>query len=390
MVNKLYNSIIVGTGLAGAVMARKLAEERNEKVLIIDKRSHIGGNCYDEYDSNGVLIHTYGPHIFHTSEKEVFEFLSRFTEWIPYKHKVMGNIYGTLVPIPFNLNSIDLVYDKEKAEVLKNKLVEAYGLESSIPILELLHSEDSDIVELAKYVYENVFLKYTMKQWNKLPEEIDQSVTKRVPVVISYHDGYFHDTYEGMPKDGYTKLFEQMLTHPNITVLLDTDLSDMITFENTESEIYEIHYKGEPFTGKLIYTGPVDELFDHKYGQLPYRSLDFKFEQYDKPYYQSAAVVNYTVSEDFTRITEFKYMTGQSGLDKTTILKEYPKQYQGNEDEIPYYPIDNEENLKLYHRYVDELKHYDRVYLLGRLAEYKYYNMDAIVKKALLLEREII
>ncbi len=380
----MFNSIIIGSGFAGSVVARVLAEQ-GKRVLIIEKRNHTGGNCYDEKDKYGILVHKYGPHIFHTNNREVYDFLSRFTKWYPYSHEVMGYINGEYMPVPFNLNTLEQVYGTEKAEKLKKILLEQYGENAKVPILELKHSDNEDIREIAKFVYDNIFLKYTIKQWGKKPEEVDASVTARVPVVLSYDNRYFQDEYQGMPMDGYTGIFEKMLDHENIEIKLNTDAKEILRTDENE----QVNLEGKPFSGNVIYTGPIDELFDCRYGKLPYRSLKFVFEHYNKDYYQPKGVVNYTVSEDYTRITEFKYLTGQKIPGSTTIMKEYPLAYEGKDGQIPYYSIINEDNLKLYGKYQKLAESIPNFYLLGRLAEYKYYNIDAIVEKALELGRNL-
>ncbi|WP_028044565.1 UDP-galactopyranose mutase [Candidatus Stoquefichus massiliensis] len=377
------DTLIIGCGFAGTTVARVLAE-RGEKVKIIEKRNHIGGNCYDEYDEYGVLVHKYGPHIFHTSNKEVYDFLSRFTKWYDYSHEVVGNVYGKIIPIPFNLNTLMIVFGEEKGQQLKQELIDTYGKNARVPILELQKSSSQGIQEVAEYVYENIFLKYTMKQWNQKPEEVDQSVTARVPVLVSYDNRYFQDPYQGMPAEGYTKLFENMLDHQNIEVILNRDAKDDLTFD---FENHKVYYLGKEFTGKIIFTGAIDEFFDNRLGQLPYRSLRFDFEHYDQDYYQSKGVVNYTVSEDFTRITEFKYLTGQD-VKGTTIIKEYPEVYKDNQ-QVPYYAILNAENMAMHQKYVDLVKPFSHFYLLGRLAQYKYYNIDGIVEEALTLTKQL-
>ena len=379
-----YDSIVIGSGVAGSVIARSLADQ-GKKVLVLEKRHHIGGNCYDEFDEHGVLIHTYGPHIFHTSKKHVFDYLSRFTKWYEFGHQVVANIHGILMPIPFNLNTLHMVYDQEKADELEAKLIATFGKESRVPILKLRESNDPDIQEIAEYVYQNVFLKYTMKQWGQKPEEIDPAVTGRVPVLVSYDNRYFQEPYQGMPLNGFTEMFENMLDHENITIKLNSDAKALMQIDVENRRIY---FENNLFTGDVIYTGALDELFDCRFGRLPYRSLNFTFEHYPQDDFQGHSVVNYTVSEDYTRITEFKYLTGQH-ISGTTIMKEYPFAYSGKEGEIPYYAIANDENHALYHKYANLVQNIPNFHLLGRLAEYKYYNIDAMCEKALELAEKL-
>jgi UDP-galactopyranose mutase len=388
-INKLdynkYDCLVIGSGFAGSVIARELGERANLKVLVIEKRSHIGGNAYDCLNDDGIMIHKYGPHIFHTYNKMVFDYVSRFTDWRNYSHEVLANIYGKMLPVPFNLNSLYMSFDEDKAHKLEEKLISAYGIDKKVTIAELRKETDSELRELADFVYKNVFLYYTQKQWGLKPEEVDDSVTARVPILISRDNRYFQDTYQGMPLDGYTTIFENMINHPNIDLRLNTDAAEVFIISEKE-----ILFEGNPFEGLVIYTGALDELFECKFGRLPYRTLDFVFETFDIEWYQPKGTVNYTVDQDFTRITEFKHLTGQSKDDKTTIMKEYPKAYTGSENEIPYYTILNEENFKLYEKYKSLTDNFKNFYLLGRLAEYKYYNMDAIIERALNLSDEII
>ena len=381
----MYDCIIIGSGIAGAAAARVLAEEQGRKVLVLEKKHHIGGNCYDGKDEYGILVHWYGPHIFHTGNEEVYEWLSRFTDWYAFGHEVVARVGDKLLPVPFNLNTLKMVYGEEKAAVLEKKLVDTFGFGARVPILKLREQQDEDLRAIADYVYENVFLRYTMKQWGQTPEEIDPAVTGRVPVVISYDNRYFGDKYQGMPLDGFTPMFEKMLAHPNIEVRTNTNAKDVLVISEEEGKVL---LDGQEFHGTVIYTGPVDELFDCRFGRLPYRTLRFDFEHYDRPDYQGHSVVNYTVSEDYTRITEFKYLTGQKA-ESTTIVKEYPFAYTGAEGEIPYYAIMNEENNALYRKYADLAAKLPDFHLLGRLAEYKYYNIDAMAARAIALARSL-
>lgn len=389
----MYDSIVIGAGIAGSVTARQLAEKGNRRVLVIEKRNHIGGNCYDRLDEYGILVHEYGPHIFHTNMEDVFEYLSRFTEWNLYEngHQVVANVNGRLIPVPFNLNTLHMVYEKEQADALEKKLTDAYGEGSRVPVMKLREHPDPQIQAIAQYVYENIFLKYTMKQWGQTPEEISPDVTGRVPVLISYDNRYFQDKYQGVPRHGFIRMFERMLDHENITVQTGTDAKELLEFRDGAKPDGGIYFEGKKFEGTVVYTGELDSLYDLRYGRLPYRSLRFEFEHLDRDDFQDGhSVVNYTVSEDFTRITEFQYLTGQEDTCGTTIVREYPFAYTGGEGEIPYYAVMNPENEKLYQKYRKLAGQFENLHLLGRLAEYRYYNIDAMTKKALELAEELL
>ena len=367
MQEKIKN-LIVGCGFSGATLAYKIATELNEPVTIIDAKNHIGGNCYDYTDETGVCVHQYGTHIFHTNLKEVWDFISQFTKWNPYMHEVRGYIDGQEVPIPFNLNSIHQVFPKSIADKLEEKLISRFGFNVKVPILELRKVGDEDLTFLADYIYEKVFLHYTLKQWGMKPEELDPAVTGRVPVYISRDNRYFQDTYQGIPLNGYTPVVEKMLAHPLITVRLNTDFNQI-----KETVSYE----------RLFYTGPIDEFFNYELGELPYRSLKFDFVTFDKPYFQSGSVINYPNNYTFTRIGEYKYFLDDK-TDKTVVSFEYPQAFELGKNER-YYPIVKEENQTLYNRYLEKANNLPNTYFLGRLGDYKYYDMDKAIARALTL-----
>ena len=362
--------LIIGAGITGITLAERFAADGN-RVLVIEKRNHIGGNCYDYKNKDGILVHKYGPHIFHTNNKEIWDYLSKFTEWIPYQHKVLGFIDGKFVPIPFNLNTLYQLFNKEKAIKLERNLLEKFGYNKKIPILELKKTKDKDLKFLVDFIYEKVFLPYTKKQWGLKPEEIDFSVTARVPVVISQDDRYFQDKYQGIPKNGYTAMFKRMLQSKNIEIQLSIDYKDV---------------KDKVRYNLMFYTGPIDEFFDYKYGKLNYRCLKIDFKILNQESYQPAAVVNYPDKKyPFTRITEFKkFMIVKSK--KTTIGIEYP----GNSG-FKAWPVLNERNKEIFKKYWQEAEKLkkENIYFVGRLAEYKYYNMDEAVKNSLDLFKKI-
>lgn len=361
--------LIVGAGLAGSILAERIATQLDRKVIIIDKRFHIGGNCHDYRQEDGVLIHKYGPHIFHTNNFKQFEYISRFTDWHKYYHTVLASIDGKLVPVPFNFNSIYALFPQKFAQRLEKKLLSKFGYGSKIPILKLKEEQDEEIQFLADYVYKNVFLNYTIKQWGMPPEELDQSVTSRIPVFLSRDNRYFQDTYQGIPKEGYTKIFERMLNHPNIKIFLNTDFAQVKD---------QIQYK------YLIYTGAIDEFFDYQFGKLPYRSLSFDFQKFDKAEYQPVAQVNYPNNDLFTRITEFKHFLSYN-TSSTTVAFEYPVEFETGKNDR-FYPIPRTDNRLLYEKYLELANQLsENTLFVGRLAEYRYYNMNEVVGVALML-----
>jgi UDP-galactopyranose mutase len=360
----MFDYLIVGAGFAGCVLAERLANGSDKKVLLCDKRPHIGGNAYDHYNDAGLLVHKYGPHIFHTNSREVFDYLSRFTEWRPYQHRVLANVDGQLVPMPINLDTINKLYGLN----LTSFQVEDFFKTVAEHKDEIRTSEDVVVSKVGRELYEKFFRNYTRKQWGLDPSELDASVTSRVPTRTNRDDRYFTDTYQAMPLHGYTRMFERMLDNPNIKIMLNTDYREIDGL---------IPYK------EMIYTGPVDTYFDYCYGKLPYRSLEFKHETHDRERFQEAPVVNYPNEQAYTRITEFKYLTGQEHA-KTSIVYEFP-QAEGD----PYYPVPRKENAAVYAKYKQLADTTRGVHFVGRLATYKYYNMDQIVAQALTVYSKI-
>jgi UDP-galactopyranose mutase len=359
-----FDYLIVGAGFAGSVLAERLAAGSGKKVLIIDRRPHTGGNAYDYYNPDGILIHKYGPHIFHTNSEEVFNYLCRFTEWRQYQHRVLASVDGQLLPIPINLDTINRMYGLH----LSAFELEDFFKRVAEPREKIETSEDVVISKVGRELYEKFFRNYTRKQWDYDPSELDAAVTSRVPIRYNRDDRYFTDTYQVMPLYGYTRMFERMLDHPNIKIMLNTDYQEVINM---------VSYR------EVIFTGPVDEYFDFVYGKLPYRSLQFQFQTLNEEQHQPVAVINYPNEYPYTRVTEFKHLTGQNHA-KTTLVYEYPTM-----DGDPYYPIPRAENAQLYARYQALAAQKRGVYFAGRLGTYKYYNMDQVVAQAITLYSKI-
>lgn len=376
--------LVIGAGPAGCTAAW-LGAESGRKVLVVERKNHVAGHCHDYLNRRGIYVHAYGPHIFHTDSREVWEFLSRFTEWHEYQHKVLGFLDGNLAPIPFNLNTLEACFSASMADRISRKLIDEFGFGNKSTILELRERKDSDLTLLADYVYEKVFLHYTLKQWDSEPEKIDPSVSARVPVRISRDDRYFTNRWQGIPRNGYTALFRSMLDHPSIRLLLDSDGSEVLTLTGGKTFL-----EGRPFEGPVVYTGPVDELFGFRHGELPYRSVDVRIEDRSEDHFQDAAVVNYPNSYDFTRITEFKkFQANGTALRGTTICREYPEAYERGRNN-PYYVVACPESREMYDKYRAEASGYPNLLLLGRLAEYRYYDMDQAVAAALRKTGEIL
>jgi len=360
--SKPYDYLIVGAGFAGSVLAERLASQHGARILLIDRRPHVGGNAYDEKDAAGILYHKYGPHIFHTNSEQVWDYLSQFTEWRPYEHRVQARVCGQLVPIPINRTTLNLLFD---ANLRTDQEAEEYLAKRAEPVEDIQTSEDVVINAVGRELYELFFRGYTRKQWGLDPSELDKQVTSRIPTRTNTDDRYFSDTFQAMPLKGYTAMFERMLDHPLIEKRVGTDFRDF------KDEAHKL-------ADHVIYTGPIDEYFDFRFGKLPYRSLKFDHQTLDQEWFQPTAVVNYP-NEDvpFTRISEYKYLTGQKAPN-TTITYEYPSA-EGD----PYYPIPRPENQELFKRYEALADGTEGVTFVGRLATYRYYNMDQIVGQAL-------
>lgn len=371
-----YDWIIVGAGFSGAVLAERIAGELDQRVLVLERRDHIAGNAFDYRDERtGLTVHRYGPHIFHTNSDKVWTYLSRFTEWRPYEHRVRAVIDGSTVPLPFNLDAIEQTFAPARAGVLSERLVAQFGPDAKVPVLNLRRHADAEIRAFADYVYEKVFLGYTLKQWGIGPEQLDPSVTARVPIRLSRDDRYFQDRYQGMPREGYTRLFERLLASDRITVLLSTEFTRELADEHPGA--------------RIVYTGPIDAYFDYRHGVLPYRSLRFVKKYAATEFALPAGSLNYPNDFDYTRITEMKHLTGETA-EGTVLLEEYPEAYERGRNE-PYYPIPAPHTEALVAPYFAEAKTLrGQVLFTGRLADYRYYNMDQACARSLtLFEREI-
>lgn len=356
----MVDYLVVGAGFAGAVTASQMARNFGKRIMLVDRRPHLGGNAYDHYNDDGILVHKYGPHIFHTNSKDVFDYLSQFTEWRQYSHRVLASVDGKLVPIPINLDTVNRIYDLS----LTSEELEDYFASVAEKRDAILTSEDVIVSRVGRDLYQKMFQNYTRKQWGLDPSELDAAVTARIPVRLNQDDRYFTDTYQAMPLHGYTRMFENMLDHPNITISLNTDYREVLK---------SVRYR------EIIYSGPIDEFFDYRFGPLPYRSLQFRHATVDVETFQAAPVINYPNEHDYTRITEFKQLTGQRHA-KTSVVYEYP--CDGGD---PYYPVPRSENAAIYKKYEALGAATYGVHFVGRLATYRYYNMDQVVAQALTL-----
>lgn len=360
--------LVIGAGLCGAVMARLLAEEARLRVLVVERRPHIGGNCYDYRDRNGITVHRYGSHIFHTTSTRVWNFLCRFTDFNTYQHQTLGAIDGIITHIPFNFNTLHEVFPPTLARRLERRLLRRFPYNARVPILELCEEEDEDLRFLARYIYEKIYLHYTRKQWDLDPEQISPATTARVPVCLSRDNRYFQDPFQGIPMRGYTALIAAILDHPGIEVHCNCDAGAF--------------RRRHDLSGMRIFcTGSIDEYYDCRLGMLPYRSLRLVLEEHERPYYQCNSIINYPCDYDFTRIHEYKYYLGEEAP-RTVIVKEYSEAFEPGRNER-FYPVSTPENQALAARYAELAAQEHGVHFLGRLGDYRYYNMDNVVLRAM-------
>ena len=381
-----YNAIVVGCGLSGAVVARFLAEEMGRKVLVLERRNHVGGNMYDYQDEAGILVHQYGPHTFHTRKKHLYEYMCKYGEWEEYRLTCGAVINEKYTPTPFNFQTIDDFYEVEKAEKIKSEIKKEFPGQKTATVLEMLNHSNSYVREYAEFLFENDYSLYTAKQWGISPKEIDPSVLKRVPIRFGYEEGYFDDKYQVMPKKSYTEFFGNLLKHPNVEVQTNSEMKDYVKLD---VETGEILVERDKWKNPFVFTGAIDELFEWKYGMLPYRSLRFEWKTENKESFQPAPVVAYPQAKDFVRITEYTKLPVQKVGEKTTYAVEYSVPYRPGIKTEPYYPIPNKENFALYQKYRELAEEFPNLYLSGRLAEYKYFNMDQALENALELCEKI-
>jgi UDP-galactopyranose mutase len=371
--NRKFDWIVVGSGFAGSVTANILAEKMKQRVLVVEERDHIGGNAYDYTNSEGILIHKYGPHLFHTQSEKIWNYINKFSEWYEYRHKVIAKFDNFELPLPVNFNSIEILFGNNAETIIQN-LLDSFDVESHIPIMKLLESENNTIKSFAEIVFEKIFKSYSEKQWGMDSKSISKSVLSRVPIQLDRNNNHFRDDFQFLPKNGYTELFNNLTNHPLIQIEL-----------NTRFEI-NVH----SYSKGIIYTGSLDSLNKHQYGTLPYRSLEFEIENLPMTSFQNAAQVNYTDKTPFTRIIEYRKLYPTKNVGKsTTIVREFPKTFSPKEN-IPFYPIDLPENQQLHDRYILLTKrNFPKLVPLGRLANYKYFNMDQVIAKALQSANEI-
>ena len=376
----MKNIIVVGAGFSGSIIARRIAEDMNQKVRIIEKRNHIGGNAYDEYAENGILIQKHGPHYLNINNYNVIKYLKQFADLYPHDAKLLSYIDGEYIQLPFNFKTMQQLVGYENSEILLKKMREYFRGRDRVPIFEILQCEDKDISNYGNLLFEKAFKTYTAKQWGVNPNEIDRSVIDRVPMAMNFDERYLNKDFQYLVKKGFTSIFDNMLDHENIEVIKNTNAMNFIKLE----ENHRISFNGDQID-LLIYTGAIDELFGYKYGILPYRSLDIHYDYYDMDSKLPCEIISYPQAEGYTRSTEYKKITLNCDAKKTIVATEYPCEYNPNDPKsnIPYYPTLTKESQELYRLYLHEAEKYGNIVLCGRLAEFKYYNMDVCIEHAL-------
>ncbi len=383
-INK-YDIIVVGCGFAGSVVAHLAAKDK-KRVLMLERRNHIAGNMYDEIDKlTGILVQKYGPHSFHTESEEVYDFVTEIGKWFPFTLTARVEMCGKVTPSPFNFKTIDDYFDPQKAFIIKQRLADRYRYAKKVTIVELLQCDDPIIKEYAEFLFEQDYRPYTTKQWSIKPEELDISVLKRVPVRLDYTDRYFDDRFQMMPQGGFTELFKGMLQNDYIDIKLQCDALGYIAIDRNNNATFDKKALKIP----VVYTGATDELFGCKFGKLPYRSLRFDVKTVDVDSFQDAPGVAHPTASGFTRITEYTKLPVQDGNGKTVVAFEYPLPCDENSDNEPYYPVLTESSQQLYERYRQLADNVQNLYLCGRLADFKYYNMDAVILKAIQIYKNI-
>lgn len=375
--NARYGAIIIGGGLSGCVLARRLADEQGCKVLLVERRNHVGGNLYDYFDENKILIQKYGPHVFHTDDDELFDFFSEYCECKEYHLKCMVHMCGKNTPSPFNYKTIDDYFDEKESAIIKSEIQKEFGTRKYATIVELLSSENPVVKKYADFLFKHDYSLYTAKQWGISPSEIDLSVLKRVPVLFSYDDEYFFDKYQVLPVGGFSSFIKRVINHTKIEVILSSDFTDGLAID-TKNNI--VTYDGKKISIPIVYTGELDRLLNYRYGQLPYRSLMFKNVTLQENIHQPAPVIAYPEDERITRIVEYKQLPIQNVLGVTTLVEEYPVKYEGNNE--PYYPILTNSSNTQYKLYNAEIENITNLYVCGRLGDFKYYNMDQAIRRA--------
>ena len=382
-----YDVVIVGSGFTGSVIARELADRTDAKILLLEKRSHIGGNMYDKKFENGVLVHMYGPHTFFTDEKWIIDYIQKFAKWIPLDVTAQVEIDDRIFSLPFGFQFIREYYGKVKADLLIARLKETFPNQERVAIYDLLNQEDADIQDFANMLCEKDYYPYSSKQWGIPMEDMDPSVISRVKFALSDDNRYIQQRYQYTPQNGYTDFFEKLLESENITVATYIDAMELISFDD-KAGCAEISWEGQIHRCPIVFTGPIDELFSSRFGSLPYRSLDIEFKSFEINDYQDVPFISYPQAEGYTRIVEYKKLTGQSVEGKTTISVEYPTTYINGKN-LPYYPVINRDNMERFEIYKKLADHYCNLYVCGRLGDYKYYNMDAAIIRALEIEKRI-